>query len=106
MLVTVTIRVRAALRVRSRPHCLPPQHHSRAITFTTMGRQQTLGKFFGKTGDPPVQSTLEDAFGGKRKRSTKSSSKAKEKPSGDKGEEPGKGRRRPPKQYLPRRNVA
>ncbi|KAI1797917.1 ATP-dependent DNA ligase [Ganoderma leucocontextum] len=36
-----------------------------------MSRQQTLGKFFGKGGDPPVQVKLEDAFRGKRKRSTK-----------------------------------
>lgn len=29
------------------------------------------GKFFGKGGDPPVQTKLEDAFRGKRKRSAK-----------------------------------
>ncbi|TFK93465.1 ATP-dependent DNA ligase [Polyporus arcularius HHB13444] len=40
-----------------------------------MGRQQTLGKFFGKTGDPPVQTKLDDASGAKRKRAAKPASK-------------------------------
>ena len=59
-----------------------------------MGRQQTLGKcigelgssvsdmcplgkFFGggKTADPPVQTKLEEAFGGKRKRTGKTEAK-------------------------------
>ncbi|KAI0778223.1 ATP-dependent DNA ligase [Trametes elegans] len=40
-----------------------------------MARQQTLGKFFGKTGDPPVQAKLEEAWGGKRKRVNKTEPK-------------------------------
>ncbi|TBU38931.1 ATP-dependent DNA ligase [Dichomitus squalens] len=70
MLVTVTLRVKAALprvRVESRLHTC----HIRNSATSIMVRQQTLGKFFGKGGDPPVQTTLDNAFGGKRKRSTK-----------------------------------
>lgn len=40
----------------------------------------TTGKFFGKTGEPPVQTKLEDAFGGKRKRTAKVEIKEQEKP--------------------------
>ncbi|KAH9898363.1 ATP-dependent DNA ligase [Cubamyces lactineus] len=71
--VTVTVRVKAALPVQSRLlglHYPRPRlfHH---ISPTAMGRQQTLGKFFGKTGDPPVQAKLEETWGGKRKRAAK-----------------------------------
>ncbi|KAI0335234.1 ATP-dependent DNA ligase [Cubamyces sp. BRFM 1775] len=71
--VTVTVRVKAALQAQSR---LPGLHYPRPqlfhhISLTAMGRQQTLGKFFGKTGDPPVQAKLEEAWGGKRKRAAK-----------------------------------
>ncbi len=91
MLVTVTARVKATV-----PRLLPrlQLHLStlssiRTSTAFIMSRQQTLGKpsarlrgvrcspvlsagkFFGKGGDPPVQAKLEDAFRGKRKRSTK-----------------------------------
>ncbi|KAI0361577.1 ATP-dependent DNA ligase [Trametes cingulata] len=69
--VTVTARVRAALRVQSRlPQPRPHLFHHTSVT--AMGRQQTLGKFFGKTGDPPVQTKLEEAWKGKRKRVAKS----------------------------------
>ncbi|CDO71595.1 hypothetical protein BN946_scf184911.g65 [Trametes cinnabarina] len=45
-----------------------------------MGRQQTIGKFFGKGGDPPVQAKLEEAWGVKRKRAAKAESKEPEDP--------------------------
>ncbi|KAH9858176.1 ATP-dependent DNA ligase [Lenzites betulinus] len=77
--VTVTVRVKPVLRVRSRPH-QPRPSLARLITCNAMGRQQTLGKFFGKTGEPPVQTKLEDAFGGKRKRTAKVEIKEQEKP--------------------------
>ncbi|KAI0639440.1 ATP-dependent DNA ligase [Trametes polyzona] len=73
--VTVTARVKAALPVwQSRLH-QPRPHLSCSISLTAMGRQQTLGKFFGKTGDPPAQAKLEDAWGGKRKRAGTGTSK-------------------------------
>ena len=97
MLVTVTVRVKAALRAQSRrlPIRLPPHHHIHiSPSAVVMGRQQTLGKcigelgssvsdmcllgkFFGggKTADPPVQTKLEEAFGGKRKRTGKTEAK-------------------------------
>ncbi|KAI0651890.1 ATP-dependent DNA ligase [Trametes meyenii] len=70
--VTVTVRVKPALRAQSRLHISAPSCPlCRTFSYVVMGRQQTLGKFFGKTGDPPVQAKLEEAWGGKRKRVTK-----------------------------------
>ncbi|RPD62906.1 ATP-dependent DNA ligase [Lentinus tigrinus ALCF2SS1-6] len=95
MLVTVTVRVKAALRVQSRLYRLPPHHHIHISFYATMGRQQTLGKFFGKTGDPPVQTKLDDASGMKRKRVSKPESKADKKVDDEKIDEQGKSTRSP-----------
>lgn len=48
----------------------------------TLGQLITTsaGKFFGKTGEPPVQTKLEEAFGGKRKRTVKAGAKEHDKP--------------------------
>ncbi|KAI0825098.1 hypothetical protein BC628DRAFT_287958 [Trametes gibbosa] len=77
--VTVTVRVKPVPRIRSRLR-QPRPSLARHSSCTTMGRQQTLGKFFGKTGEPPVQTKLEEAFGGKRKRTVKAGAKEHDKP--------------------------
>ncbi|KAI0724588.1 ATP-dependent DNA ligase [Cerioporus squamosus] len=60
-----------------------------------MGRQQTLGKFFGKTGDPPVQTTLDDASSAKRKRAVQPDTKADKRADDEKAEEQGESKRSP-----------
>ncbi|GBE77969.1 DNA ligase 1 [Sparassis crispa] len=72
MFVTVTIRVQANRIPRLRPLTL-------RFFSSGMGRQQTLGKFFpmpaGTKHPPPQQSKLEEMWGTKRKRHTKSEPK-------------------------------